>query len=434
MATSTRIFSFGLGHAPSRSLVKGLARATNGRFVFIPPNSSVDTHVGEQLQKALQPCITNIKIRWNLNHPVMSVPTQPPPVYANDRLICYALLDTSTSAFDHNSIVELYADQQRIGEAKITQVPHISNDGTIARLAAKAIILELQHSKLPPKNTTGSLQARFKQIKSTPVSIIDEKDSTKKRIIELSLKYKILSPFTAFVGIEKRLNASNADMVLREVPIQISADDQQLRTLDLTATYCSSAAKCSMMPMPMNRSRTMSSLGFSRSRMPRMHSNFVPQQMYAGPQTMMANSYSASSALSDNGVCDEISSTTMRSMRVQCGSIVRAEREISEVVWPTGDENIVRYLISKQKFDGLWNLEAIDIERLTSKPITSFPQGHQDELLITAIVVVALETRFGSLSTLWHGVVQKARKHLINLVGNDVKKLDALFEKIRQQL
>ncbi|CAF1502148.1 unnamed protein product [Rotaria sordida] len=49
MATSTRIFSFGLGHSPSRSLVKGLTRATNGRFVFIPPNSSVEIHVGEQL-------------------------------------------------------------------------------------------------------------------------------------------------------------------------------------------------------------------------------------------------------------------------------------------------------------------------------------------------------------------------------------------------
>ena len=45
MASSTRIFSFGLGKSPSRSLVKGLARATNGRFVFIPPNASVDTYV-----------------------------------------------------------------------------------------------------------------------------------------------------------------------------------------------------------------------------------------------------------------------------------------------------------------------------------------------------------------------------------------------------
>ncbi|CAF1109513.1 unnamed protein product [Didymodactylos carnosus] len=49
---------------------------------------------------------------------------------------------------------------------------------------------------------------------------------SQERIVEL--RYNILSPYTAFVGIEKRINASNADMVLREVPIQISADDEHL--------------------------------------------------------------------------------------------------------------------------------------------------------------------------------------------------------------
>ncbi|CAF2625252.1 unnamed protein product [Rotaria sp. Silwood2] len=67
MASSTRIFSFGLGKPPSQSLVKCFARSTNGRFVFVPPNSSVDIYVGEQLQRALQPCITNIHVNWNLD-------------------------------------------------------------------------------------------------------------------------------------------------------------------------------------------------------------------------------------------------------------------------------------------------------------------------------------------------------------------------------
>src|SRR5579862_7134976 len=49
---------------------KGLARATNGRFVFIPPDANVDVYVGEQLQKALQPCITNVRVKWNLGVPI----------------------------------------------------------------------------------------------------------------------------------------------------------------------------------------------------------------------------------------------------------------------------------------------------------------------------------------------------------------------------
>ncbi|CAF4065953.1 unnamed protein product, partial [Rotaria sordida] len=114
MATSTRIFSFGLGHSPSRSLVKGLARATNGRFVFIPPKTSVDVHVGEQLQKALQSSITNVQVEWNLGTNVMSAPTKIPPVYANDRLIVYALTNDPMIVFDHNSNVKLHTNKNLI--------------------------------------------------------------------------------------------------------------------------------------------------------------------------------------------------------------------------------------------------------------------------------------------------------------------------------
>jgi hypothetical protein len=52
----------------------------------------------------------------------------------------------------------------------------------------------------------------------------DEKEERNKRIIELSLNYNILSPHTAFFGIGKRFNGNNRHMVLREVPIKISAD------------------------------------------------------------------------------------------------------------------------------------------------------------------------------------------------------------------
>ena len=108
MSTSSRIFSFGLGHAPSRALIKGLARSTNGRFVFIPPGTSVDTYVAQQLHKALQPSITNVKVKWNIHSStslnIQTVPKLPPPVYVNDRLLFYALIESDQ--FDHNTTVE----------------------------------------------------------------------------------------------------------------------------------------------------------------------------------------------------------------------------------------------------------------------------------------------------------------------------------------
>lgn len=220
MTYDTRIFSFGLGQSPSRSLVKGLARATNGHFIFIPPNTSVDEAVCEQLRKALQPCISNMCVKWNLGVEVQNAPRRLPPVYINDRLITYGLISDQTIPFDHNASVELelQSSHRQLARAKVNRVPTVSHNKSIARLAAKALILELQHGK----------------------AMQNEAKSIKQQIVDLSLKYGVLSPYTAFIGIEKRTDANNDSMVLREVPIQISADAQDEKSIISIAAHHSS--------------------------------------------------------------------------------------------------------------------------------------------------------------------------------------------------
>jgi hypothetical protein len=233
MTISTRIFSFDLGSSPSRSLIRSLARTTNGRFVFIPPSNNVDMYVGEQLQKALQPCITNIRIKLNIDSTMIDiVPKNAPSVFINDRLIIYAVMkDDKSASFDHNVCVELYSEQHRFGDAKINRIPSVCNDGTIVRLAAKAFILELQHTKLPSQ-----CEEQDQQQTTTTTTSNDEckltKEKIEERIVHISREHNILSPFTAFVGIEKHANGSNADMALREIPIEISADNQYLQYLE----------------------------------------------------------------------------------------------------------------------------------------------------------------------------------------------------------
>ncbi|CAF3453058.1 unnamed protein product [Rotaria sp. Silwood1] len=438
MATSTRIFSFGLGNSPSRSLVKGLARTTNGRFVFIPPNTSVDIHVGEQLQKALQSCITNIQVKWHLGANVMSAPTKIPPVYANDRLIVYAVANESTFVFGHNSSVELCNDRSRLGDAKIDCIPNVSMNGTIARLAAKALILELQHSKLPSsamKKNSGSLQSRFQEDPPSPIpaTTIDEKEVTKRSIIELSLKYQILSPHTAFIGVEKRVNGSNVDMVLREVPIQISKDDQHLQTprfMSLCANRMSTSAM-SFHGMPVQTKMRSSTAGSIRNYVMNYCASAsirqgasISEQFDDDLERLDGNVvHRASSSSTSSGIVSSITS-----------HLSDLFHKGEDKTWPTGDQNIVRYLINKQKFDGLWDLDAKDIEHLTGKPLASFPSSNNKQVLISAIVIIAFETRFVALSAMWHGVVQKARNRLLDLLGKDVKQLELLLKNIRQQL
>ncbi len=441
MASSTRIFSFGLGTSPSRSLVKGLARSTNGRFVFIPPNSSVDVYVGEQLQKALQPCLTNVHVKWNLGVDFQNAPQQVPPVYFNDRLIVYALTNDKTIPFNHNSSVELQIepDHRSIGVAKVNQIPNVTDNETIARLAAKALILELQHAKLPSstakKLKTGSRQTRFQETATSTeekMEVVSDEQTTKQRIIELSLKYNILSPHTAFVGIEKRANASNAEMVLREVPIEISADDQHLfRPLSGLPFSAGGRGRGGyglgaggalrhrkVMNVPMSRPTRRSTLeSLASLRKNACDTAFDPLKL----------------------MCMMSSSPTLekQSMMILDDEVHTETIPQNNDAWPSNDQDIVRYLINKQKFDGLWNLDENILKNLTGKAFSVFQSQNptiDDQILVSIIVIIMLETRFAGFSSLWHGVVQKARKRIIDLLKKDAINFDTLIENIRKQL
>jgi hypothetical protein len=416
MSSSSRIFSFGLGRSPSRSLVKGLARATNGHFVFIPPDTNVDVYVGEQLEKALQSSITNVLVKWNLGTNVMNVPTITPPVYVNDRLIVYALVNDNNQSisFDHNSNVELFNDKHRLGEAKVNRIPHVSDNGTIARLAAKALILELQHSNLSSLNEkSGSQQVRFiKQMHDETQKLLnDDKEERKKRIIELSLKYNILSPYTAFVGIEKRVNGNNDDMILRKVSIQISADNKHLYNfLRTQPSFASSRTYCNSLSKDCDNMRHRLVPNFSKKKV----DCWISSDWRTGAHSAYMNcSYDLCSDQAE-------------------GRMLMTEKK--EEVFPTNDQDIIRYLISKQTFDGLWDLDSKNIEQLTGKPLSKFPKSINTQFIATAIVITVFETRFASFSSMWHGIVQKARKRLLDLFANDGKKLDKLLKDIRKNL
>jgi hypothetical protein len=457
MATSTRIFSFGLGKSPSRSLVKGLARATNGRFAFIPPNSSVDIYVGEQLQKALQPCLTNIQVKWNLGVNVQNAPKQIPPVYLNDRLIVYALTNDKNIPFDHNSSVELQigSDNRSIGVARVNQIPNVPDNETIARLAAKALILELQHAKLPStiKPSTGSTQARFQDMATSnevKMEVVPDKQTTQQRIIELSLKYNILSPHTAFVGIEKRTNASNAGIVLREVPIEISADDQHLMGSFARSSFGGAMRRRKVMnftPLKPSLSRPMA----SSARMPQLYDSsyttLVGTEEYIHPNAYCADALidsllteqciTLSASIPQSSVDHFSSDDAELESRLSSLRSYGEKQPQSEPVWPSTNQDIVRYLINKQKFDGLWNGDDNIINNLTGKSLCVFRSttaNINEEILASVIVIIMLETKFAGFSSLWHGVVQKARKQIDDLLKKDSKTIDALIEDIRKQL
>ncbi len=610
----------------------------------------------------MQPCITNVRIKLNLDSTLINVvPTSSPPVFINDRLIVYAVLNNDKmTSFDHDVNVELYSEQYRLCEARVNRIPNVSSDGMIARLAAKALILELQHSKLSSSNKnelTASQQteALNEEIKMT-------KEQIKEKIIEISLKYNILSPYTAFVGIEKRVNASNANLVLREVPIEISADNKYLKYLETTisqmrheqemqsqmryeqemqsqmryASLCdrydidqmynaashiqhltarsSSALQhfdhictnyhkarakltvtvknyeearqdCNLTRMGENEAQKrldcirndydearkqldqtrieyngarqdLDSVRMNYSKLEhrfgRVIRDYDDHQHYSAQHNTYFNSAwqnfdstreycervqenfdqtlvnydraqvqydnvidsidksyqiqkeSSATTSEDNGQrisqsCMEALNSTeklfqqARESLEQCGNenehIVRhlgeacdhmqSEMEQAELCYSSameslryservssaemryaeellrkehekkqsskksreitrkdnqGDLDIVRDIIAQQDFDGLWKVDEKLIEKLIGKSLSEFQQLTNTEVLISAIIVIVLETRFASLSSMWYGVVQKTRKRLLDMLNKDSVKFNTLLEDIRKQL
>ncbi|CAF1457389.1 unnamed protein product [Adineta steineri] len=344
----------------------------------------------------------------------------------------------------------------------------MNNDNQlITHLAAKALIQEITHAK---DLHAGSQQTRFQQVKE---------DDNKKRLIDISLKYNILCPHTAFIGIETRTDPSakstNSNMVLREIPIEISADDKVMNTLSSGFGAFGSSSNSLSSPNTSFNSQlpTMfhvlpaSFLPSSHCMYPINPSSYQCQYYSAGPisyqqqkqQQQASFSYGASNRYSES--IRTSSSTAQdyplppRRIRIRFNESIRYQSNslplpytnsivtnpsssfviTEEKTWPSNDEDVVRHLISLQKFDGLWNLSGSEVQNLSKKPLTSFQSNisNDSSILSTIIVIIIFETKFDSSKTLWSFMVNKARKRLTELLDNNGK-LEQLINEIKSQL
>ncbi|CAF3411595.1 unnamed protein product [Rotaria sp. Silwood1] len=403
MASTTRIFSFGLGHSPSHSLVKGLARATNGHFVFVPPNSKVDTYVGSQLGRALQPSLVNAHLEWyGLSKDGLQAPKKIPPLYINDCVLVYELLE-GDELKNQNISVALFVGDYKMNSIKLSgNIAHKRD--TIRRLAAKALIQELQHE-------------------TYNVSDTENNSTLEQQITTLSMSHQILSPYTAFVAIETTgPKNNNTGSKVRHIPIQISKGGEHLFSHQSVYSFPNRGARGPMGFFSGHHAQSVAmpySMGYGSGRpVPAMtmHGPMLMDKSHysfhrgpPGPQ-QAGNSWIKPSAQHDSDESSDIATTT-----------------------PLLSADPVRWLIDQQSFNGAWLLNENDIRKLTNgKSLSAFISNvtKAKDALTTALAIAILELKHADQKNLWYGVVEKGRKRLstfglsndqINLLINDIK-------------
>jgi len=204
-ARHCRIFTFGVGHGVSEHLLRSLARATGGQAEFIHPNERIEPIVMRQFRRMASANLRNVRLDWGGLKTDLLAPSELPPLFDGDRLTLYARVPGGAT-----TEVAVLADSPK-GALRFpvtVDCEHPVDDAAIPVLMARKAIQELEEGR---GMVRGSAQQNRKE------------KAVRARILELALRYQLMSSATSFVAIEERPAGAQAQPAeLRRIPIALT--------------------------------------------------------------------------------------------------------------------------------------------------------------------------------------------------------------------
>jgi Ca-activated chloride channel family protein len=202
-----RVFTFGIGAGASAHLVRGMARAGEGAAEFIAPGERVEGKVLRQLERALAPAASDLRVDWG-GLSVTQAPHRVPPVFAGGRVIVYGLLPGRPRA----THVTLRGHGPSGAFAATIEVDPAAarRERVVVTLAARALIRDLEEGLSALHDRRGSLQERGRE------------DRVKAEIVRLGTTYGLASRETSFVAVEERATPLHGEAQLRRIAVALT--------------------------------------------------------------------------------------------------------------------------------------------------------------------------------------------------------------------
>ncbi|PRP82718.1 hypothetical protein PROFUN_09980 [Planoprotostelium fungivorum] len=357
----TRIFTFGIGNSVDRRLVGEIARKSHGGWEMIDAKN-MNEAVMRQLNRAMKPAATKLKMSWGKLKEVKSSPYHLPPLFSGGQLLVYvSLREDQVIHLKEKKITGTL--NGRFGKKDFSQTITIDlNEATTPAVE------DLLITKLYGRSMIDSLQSNRSYLHKVDGSLRQNGYDITSEITKISLSTGVLSQHTAFVAVNE-MDGQVIDNVIRSVDISSSTP-------------------------------IMGGGGRGGGRGGR--GGAVKLRKDAGGSQMKRK----------KDKCDDRSSekeSMMPSFKLLSRSR-SSDSEDAEEEKKAGGGDRLSSILYEQKSDGSFEKKVLDVIRIGEVKVKeALPEKANLSLFIAAIIVTYLEMKMGESKDVWTLSVRKAK-------------------------
>ncbi|GAB4295417.1 MAG: hypothetical protein Kow0090_10340 [Myxococcota bacterium] len=192
-----RLFSFGVGTSVNRYLLERMAEVGRGEVQYARPDEDTKDKVEQFYERINNPYLTDIEIDWNGLSVEEVLPAKIPDLFSSQPLI-------------------VYGRYKRGGAADITLNGKIAGERFSQRL--NVVLPERNEENL----ALAPIWAREKIKKLMMTMLRGENTETADEVTRLSLDFKLISQYTAFVAVEEKVRTEPGGVVKKVfVPVEL---------------------------------------------------------------------------------------------------------------------------------------------------------------------------------------------------------------------